>query len=394
MAAMSTAAPAGLVGIRRVPIVGTDLKVWAYALSRRDAAGTGDASSLLPALARAGLSTLAGAHPALLEVDAALLATTDGPSFGPDAVVLAVDGTRPLGPDGVQRLRELADDGYTIVVDAAGAPGRPPLSLAGIVRVPAAGIRAGGRPSAAAAHARLLAVGVQDEADFVRCRDAGCELFAGDFICRPLLVTGRPIPADGLSALRAAATLSRSDVTFEQVEEMVLGDPGLSLQLLRLVNSAAYGLPRRIGSAHQAITMIGARAVRQWAIMLALAGTAPASDAIVPIALTRTRSFSRRPPPAATSPTRASRWACSRSPTRSPAHRWTRAPSRACRCRTPWSPRCWRAPAPDGSALSAVIALDVAGEPACGDTPAGLAAAYADGLVWAQQRTAIELPDA
>jgi EAL and modified HD-GYP domain-containing signal transduction protein len=139
----------------------------------------------------------------------------------------------------------------------------------------------------------LLAEKVEDRAMFEHCRDLGYELFQGYFFCKPELVEGREIPTSASSSLHDIAVLSRSDATFEEIEAVVTRDPGLTLRLLRLLNSAAYSLRSRVTSVHDAVTMLGARTVRQWAMMLVLGGINSDCDELVPTALSRARTLSR-----------------------------------------------------------------------------------------------------
>ena len=64
---------------------------------------------------------------------------------------------------------------------------------------------------------------------------------------------------------------------------------GLSLALLRHVNSAYFALPRKIDSVREALTLLGTKAVRRWATVVALSSAAEAPDQVVALALLRAR---------------------------------------------------------------------------------------------------------
>ena len=53
------------------------------------------------------------------------------------------------------------------------------------------------------------------------------------------------------------ATLGTSDLTVSQMTQQVEGDPVLTANLLRLTNSAYFGVPRRIGSVEEAVHLLG-----------------------------------------------------------------------------------------------------------------------------------------
>jgi len=65
------------------------------------------------------------------------------------------------------------------------------------------------------------------------------------------------------------------------------------VRLLRLLNSASFSLRKRVTSVHEAVTMLGARTVRQWAMLLSLGGITTNCDELIPTALSRARTLSR-----------------------------------------------------------------------------------------------------
>lgn len=59
--------------------------------------------------------------------------------------------------------------------------------------------------------------------------------------------------------LRVAELVQSEETSAEQIGEIILRDPNLTARLLRLVNSAHYGLRGRVDTVTRAITMIGLR---------------------------------------------------------------------------------------------------------------------------------------
>ena len=57
-------------------------------------------------------------------------------------------------------------------------------------------------------------------------------------------------------------TLNNEDATVEEVRHIIAKDPALTAKLLRLANSAHFGLPRGVSSLNDAITMAGMSKVR------------------------------------------------------------------------------------------------------------------------------------
>lgn len=70
-------------------------------------------------------------------------------------------------------------------------------------------------------------------------------------------------------------TLNDDDATVAQIRELIAKDPALSAKLLRLANSAQFGLPRGVGTLDDAITMVGMSKVRTLALGACLSESFP-----------------------------------------------------------------------------------------------------------------------
>jgi HD-like signal output (HDOD) protein len=70
-------------------------------------------------------------------------------------------------------------------------------------------------------------------------------------------------------------TLNDEDASIDEVSDLIGRDPAISAKLLRLANSAQFGLPRGVGSIDDAITMVGMNKVRTLALGACLSGSFP-----------------------------------------------------------------------------------------------------------------------
>ena len=66
-------------------------------------------------------------------------------------------------------------------------------------------------------------------------------------------------------------------------------DVALSYKLLRLINSAFFGLPREVSSTQQAIVMLGQNKIKTWASLLGLSGIDDKPVELRVVAMTRAR---------------------------------------------------------------------------------------------------------
>ncbi|MBW8834980.1 MAG: EAL domain-containing protein, partial [Burkholderia sp.] len=137
----------------------------------------------------------------------------------------------------------------------------------------------------------LIAEKVETREDFALARDLGFDLFQGYFFARPQVLAAprNRSPRPGL--LRLLALLSRDAGIVELEAELKL-NPSVVVQLLRLVNSSAFGLGRNIASLREAIIATGTRQIARWAQLLLYAdsGDLPwRADPLVQLAATRSR---------------------------------------------------------------------------------------------------------
>lgn len=287
------------VAFAREPIHDADGALAGYellglrAIAEDGGADATDSQVALAALADVGLAEATGGAPAFLNVTASLLARVDPLPFGPDGIVLELEPPDGPAADLVERAWRLRDRGYTIALDAGPRfDGLEDLAAAvHIVKLRAAGLDGplARRVGELAPVARIAAIGVDDHALLAHCLGLGATLVQGDVHVRPRPLEGRPIPVGDLSRLRAAATLGGDGDEVDELTEAIAMDVGLSVRLLRFLNSAAFSLRSPVSSVRQAVVMLGPRTVRQWALMVTLAGTGAPRGPVLVRALARAR---------------------------------------------------------------------------------------------------------
>jgi HD-like signal output (HDOD) protein len=69
---------------------------------------------------------------------------------------------------------------------------------------------------------------------------------------------------------RLLATLSREDVSFAKIADLIEKDAVLSGNILNLVNSAAYGRPGRVNSVRHAVSLLGMGKLRNAALSMSI----------------------------------------------------------------------------------------------------------------------------
>ena len=291
------------VAVVRHPIADRRNNVVGYELRFGGAVDLGDPSRdakatsalLVEAFGDIGLERLAGRHPAWVSIARNFLVEIGPPPVRPDRAVLQVEAY-PAADDLLSLLQQLSRSGYTLALN--GYDGRDDIqelmSLCSIVKVDVAG-RSDDELAAAIESPRvqgalLVATGVADHAAFSRARRQGLHLLPGRLL-RQAAAVPSPRGGDGRRSARCASSreLTAGDVSFEDLERIIASDVGLSLKLLRYVNSAFFALPRTVGSVREALTLLGVRTVRRWATVMAISAIPDVPDELVELGLRRAR---------------------------------------------------------------------------------------------------------
>ncbi len=272
--------------IGRQPIYDRTLEVYAYELLFRagDAANAvftdGDLATsqvLIGTVMDIGLENIVGDRRAFINLSEGFLTGRFPLPLSPRQVVLEILETIAPEPEVLATLADFRRRGYTIALDDfVLRPEREALvSMASIVKLDVLALSpaeleeqvARLRPSGV----RLLAEKVETHEQFAICQALGFDYFQGYFLCRPNVVRGRGMSTNRPVLLKLLAELQDPEVDPRDLERTIALDVNLAYRLLRLINSAAFGLRREVTSLRQALLLLGTHAVRNWASLLLLA---------------------------------------------------------------------------------------------------------------------------
>jgi EAL and modified HD-GYP domain-containing signal transduction protein len=156
----------------------------------------------------------------------------------------------------------LASHGYRLLVDGDAGILATEAGARGVVQ------RGQGMPSALSLLTLPGPHWARDIADGKRlsvCRAAGMQWFSGDYMRRRDDDGG-----DGTSRKRLLSLLGMlaRDADSRELETLLKEDPALSYHLLKVVNSAAFGLSKPIHNFGQAINVLGRRQLQRWLQLL------------------------------------------------------------------------------------------------------------------------------
>jgi c-di-GMP phosphodiesterase len=136
---------------------------------------------------------------------------------------------------------------------------------------------------------RLLAEKVESQEAFEMCKQLGFFYFQGFFFFRPDIVRGREIPGNRAALLELLGHIQDPSISLKRLVECIRNDLSLSYKVLRYVNSAFVGLPKRMDCIEQAACMVGMDRIRTWATLLTMATEKDRPTEILVIALVRAK---------------------------------------------------------------------------------------------------------
>jgi c-di-GMP phosphodiesterase len=286
--------------ISRQPVVDREMRVSGYRLAYSTASGTepGEASAarlLGDVLSGVGLDDLVGESLAHLPLSGDALRALGVPPVRPDRVMLRIAQDTALDAELAKTIEALAARGYALSLYELPGPDFDAslLRLFGTVEVDFgawdASQAALAVPRIEAGRATPLAAGLVDYTQFESAKAAGFQLFAGPFYASRHRAAVRKVPVGEMGTLVSLAALQGQSATIEDLERVIDRDVGLSVKLLRYINSAYVGMRGSIGSIRQAVMMLGSRGVSRWALLVALTGGPTTPRELSVVGLTRAR---------------------------------------------------------------------------------------------------------
>ncbi len=292
------------VFVGRQPIYDRQLEVFAYELLFRsgevNAAGFVDGEHatsqvILNTFTEIGLNNIVGGRSAFLNLTKDFILSGDLSNLPSEQVVLEVLENVEVDNEVVEAIRQLKKQNYTIALDdfEFDESWRPLVELADIVKLDVMALSAEQikkhvdflRPY----KLKLLAEKVETHEEYHAFRGMGFDYFQGYFFCKPNVVKGHRTPANRLATLRLIAALQSPDATLQELDKIIGQDLTLSYKMLKYINSAFFGLPRKVESIRQAIIFLGRNKIKNWATLMALSNIDDKPYELIVTSLVRAR---------------------------------------------------------------------------------------------------------
>lgn len=278
------------VFVARQPIFDSKLATWGYELLFRSGvenafigkdgkAPDGDQATLsvMDSAFFSGISQITGNSKALVNFTRYLLLNGYAEILPKEYVIIEILETVEADEAVVEACYKLKNAGYTLALDDYCYANKTDglLSVVDIVKVDF--MQAGVMERMEIAEAllpmniTLLAEKVETQDEFEQAQGMGYTYFQGYFFSKPQIMSTARLPQSKMARLQLLREVNRPEINVENITALIKGDPGMTMRLLRYINSAFFGFRSKITSIKQAVVMLGRNNLRKWATVLALA---------------------------------------------------------------------------------------------------------------------------
>ena len=249
------------------------------------------ATVIINAFTEFSIADALGPYQGFIKVDHGLLFSDLITALPPHTVVLEILDSVPQTPDMIARCEQLRQSGYTLAtrIDAEAVHADAPLlRVAEVLKINVSRIEperlAQLAPTLKPLRKTLLAEKVESNEQQRLCRTLGFDLFQGFAFARPTVIRGKRLQSAETALLRLLGLISQ-DADTAEIEKVFKQEPVLTLNLLRLTNSAGSGLVTKITSLRHAITLLGRRQLLRWLQLLLYSGASSTTPVVNPLLL-------------------------------------------------------------------------------------------------------------
>ncbi len=290
--------------IGRQPIYNANLGVFAYELLFRSADESskgisGDEATsqvVINTFLEMGLDNLVGTRHACINLGENHLLWENIPRIMPERVILDLPRNLRTSDDAIQSVEKLKQSGFTLAInDFSDTPQYEVLiDYIDIIRIDVKSLKYEETRKHLQGMQRykkiMLAERIEELDDYELYTELGFNYFQGYFLSHPKIVRGHSISNNRLSVLNLIAAINRPGMDVIELENIINKDIALSYKLLKLVNSALFGLSSKVESIRHCIVLLGRRQLVSWVTLMALGSMDDRPREMLQLSMVRART--------------------------------------------------------------------------------------------------------
>ena len=281
--------------IARQPILDINQNVFAYELLYREnlqanmfnnTVNADEASSkvMVDSFLDIGINRITNGKKAFINFTKNLLLNESATLFPKDSLVIEVLENVEPTPEIIEKCKMLKKLGYLLALDDfVFSPAFIPLiRVADIIKIdflntPHDEIKSYLKIMKRT-RLKYLAEKVETKEVFDQAVSMGFTYFQGYFFSKPIIMKGQDLNPLKMHYIRILQLLHKEDLDFNALGVVISQDVALSYKLLRLVNSAAFGVRHKIGQVNHALVYLGEREIRKWISLIIMMGLSSGSS--------------------------------------------------------------------------------------------------------------------
>ncbi|WP_404341396.1 EAL and HDOD domain-containing protein [Pseudoalteromonas mariniglutinosa] len=273
--------------IARQPIFNADKSLYAYELLYRESTdnvfpvGTSDGQAtarlFFNALLLMGMDKLTGHQRAFINLSSDALLDDFPKLLQPHSAVIEIVERADEIPELATRVASLKKEGYVFALDDYDGDEKwqPLLALVDYIKleVDEPIIKTNmmiKKLKRQFPTVTIIVERVESNQQFNQLKAAGCDLFQGFFFARPEMLSYGNVEPSKLAVFDLLHCTARKNLDFEEVQQRVARDIGLTARVVKLANARSGNLNLTIKSISQAVIYLGEDAIRQFVRVLAL----------------------------------------------------------------------------------------------------------------------------
>lgn len=117
---------------------------------------------------------------------------------------------------------------------------------------------------------KLLAEKVETREEFEYAKELGFTLFQGYFFSKPEIVRSKKLQPVKSTALQLINEVNKEEIDFDKMDTIISRDLSITYNLLKIVNSGAFGFRYRIKSVRHALVALGEKEIKKWIYLVIL----------------------------------------------------------------------------------------------------------------------------
>ena len=225
-------------------------------------------------LTQVGNDSLTGNKPVFLNFTWNLLERKVPEMFSPDKLIMVVEDSILIDPKSNDTIIEYRKNGYKIAItDFQFFPRYFGIldsvdyirlcfsygdtsTFGSIIQI------------AKAFNKKIIAYGIETKEAYDEAAELGCDYFEGSFVAEKLPTTIKKTDFLQGNFFLLMVAVTKPEIDYDEVSEIISRDVTLTFALLKLVNSAWFALRNKASTVKQALVVLGISQLKQWIYLL------------------------------------------------------------------------------------------------------------------------------